>query len=489
MVIMKKARAISLLNNVIGKALLVGLSAVLLISCDNDSDIAEQNAIITSMTIPTSGYQTMMPVNLSSKSNTALSEFVYAKLTDGDVLDSDHLDIEFGCENCEDEAVKSLPTITRIYDINKKYTMINMNHNAVAWHGSMYLGNYPVILDKTTGKLYPIIFEGEPVELDSYLYRESPFFSKLKSSDITPDDKLYSNNMSNGGQTGNYGLFEAELKGGGMIVSTIVPDAIIDEGFFMVDSAGNIFTYHAVPTQEPGKLVLMPLYIRNDEDRTTIAMDWPQVARFDAWRLIDGTIAATELGSAGQERFFSYMKWDGTKLFKPELTSFKNEGRGAHPSSSHKSPMVNGYDVNEACFVNQFDDSGYSFVAQSDGLFTNGSTAYASGLTATKSSLFCTSTHGLSLEDRGSVKVFKFDTNTQMTASYDTGIRLYDENLEPARIGTYAVSNDVVMVYALYYDYSVEYYINPVKGDYHTVIKNEGSKDEAIITPVGFLSL
>lgn len=53
--------------------------------------------------------------------------------------------------------------------------MFNMDNSTIAWEGTRYYGDYPLIMDKTSGKLYPIIVDGKPSEFDHDLSNESPF--------------------------------------------------------------------------------------------------------------------------------------------------------------------------------------------------------------------------------------------------------------------------------------------------------------------------
>ncbi|MFY2507564.1 hypothetical protein ACN3E9_04570 [Vibrio pectenicida] len=460
---------------------------------------AAPQAILTSMTQPRAGYQSMVPAD-SEATHLSTSDFVLKNLES-----NDSFNVEFTCINCTSDQVEEMPTITRIYDITKKFTMINMNNSAVEWQGKTYKGNYPLILEKTTGKLYPIIYKGFPIQLDDALQDESPFFSKQKTGTIYPDDVLYSNLMLGKDNSGQHlyerGVFKAIVNDGAVVVSKLVADLDVDERFFIVDKDKNIFAQY--PTVDP-LVSWHPIYISSNGDVQEMDPEYTTGTAgaigdqfFEYWRLIDGRISATRYDERGDNGNFYYMSWEGGDRFKTEDSGFANYGRPSTAVEAHISSLLNGFDINSNCFINKFDVDGYKFETSDDTLFNPGYAPYDRALDSAEDSLFCMDYYQAYVDDTDhdgdTVKVFSFNTQTKESYSFDTQITLGDCIISEGdeefttcnySMGSYAVSDDVVMLYVKDHNRVNEYYINPKDNTYKLLEKNNG-----VITPVGFLSL
>ncbi|RYU65730.1 hypothetical protein ERW51_14750 [Aliivibrio finisterrensis] len=154
----------------------LAISSILaLTACGGESDASPANSTktaITTMSTVTEGFQTFKPrthdltgfTAISTSPNRAaplddgVSEYVYENPETGEVSS-----VVFEGEDKETEEAQPKPTIVTIVDLNDTYSAINMHNTAVEINGEILTGNYTVIQNKTTGRLYPLVENGQPI--------------------------------------------------------------------------------------------------------------------------------------------------------------------------------------------------------------------------------------------------------------------------------------------------------------------------------------
>ncbi|MFA0350844.1 hypothetical protein AB4486_28475, partial [Vibrio sp. 10N.222.55.C6] len=53
------------------------------------------------------------------------------------------------------------PDILRVFDINKKYALVQIDNATIDYEDTKYVGRYSFIQDKLTGELYPMLRGGK----------------------------------------------------------------------------------------------------------------------------------------------------------------------------------------------------------------------------------------------------------------------------------------------------------------------------------------
>ncbi|MFS1417609.1 hypothetical protein BCU61_003560 [Vibrio splendidus] len=440
---------------------------------------------LKSLSIPQTNFQTIEPSNfyIEPASNTALNMMAY-KNSQGD----DHI-FEVAFQPCEQCDPPVMPTVTRVFDINQKYTMFNMNNSTVAWNGQTYHGNYPVIMDKQSGQLYPIVIDGNVSEFDAQLANESPFLSQQKQGDLIPNTTLYSFDITDDVHWHTYGIFKAVLENNAFVFKTLKSHARADERDMQIDAQGNILVNYQDPHTSTNHAINFNhyAYIKNSDEYQEL--DYHDThSRYDSFRVVDGKLAGID---HAERNYFSFVKPEGDKLVSTISQYDITSSIGNTVNTSKRSPQINGYDMNIGCVVNKLNENSYDYVGESELIERSRPYSSFDALRASQHTLFCVDYNESWVKEGVTVKVSAFDTETETFYDFDTGIELNKDFYAPdvdkltAIDGAVVQSDQTVMLYMnqVHSDEIVEFYINPIL---KTV---EQRTNHGFISPTGFASL
>lgn len=440
---------------------------------------------LESLSHPQASFQTIKPSNFDVEptGNTALNAMAYNNLQG----DKQMFDVAFEkCDEC-DEPV--MPTVTRVFDINQKYTMFNMNNSTVAWKGKTYYGNYPVIMDKESGQLYPIVIDGKVSEFDAELQNESPFLSQQKQGDLAPNETLYSFDITDDEHWHTRGIYKAVLEDNAFVFKTLKSRALADERDIQIDAQGNILVDYQDPHTSTNHSINYNhyAYIKNTDEYQELNYSDTH-SRYRSFRVIDGKLAGVD---RAQPNYFSFVTPVGDKLVSTQSQYDITGSEGNTVNTSKRSPQINGYDMNIGCVVNKLNENSYDYVGES--ALIDKSRLYSSfdALRASQHTLFCVDYNESWVKEGVTVKVSAFDTETQTFYDFDTGIELNKDFYAPdvdkltAIDGAVVQSDQTVMLYMnrINSDEIVEFYINPI-------LKTVDQRtNDGFISPTGFASL
>ena len=440
---------------------------------------------LKSLSHPQASFQTIKPSNFDVEptGNTALNAMAYNNLQG----DKQMFDVAFEkCDEC-DEPV--MPTVTRVFDINQKYTMFNMNNSTVAWKGKTYYGNYPVIMDKESGQLYPIVIDGKVSEFDAELQNESPFLSQQKQGDLAPNETLYSFDITDDEHWHTRGIYKAVLEDNAFVFKTLKSRALADERDIQIDAQGNILVDYQDPHTSTNHSINYNhyAYIKNTDEYQELNYSDTH-SRYRSFRVIDGKLAGID---RAQPNYFSFVAPVGDKLVSTQSQYDITGSEGNTVNTSKRSPQINGYDMNIGCVVNKLNENSYDYVGES--ALIDKSRLYSSfdALRASQHTLFCVDYNESWVKEGVTVKVSAFDTETQTFYDFDTGIELNKDFYAPdvdkltAIDGAVVQSDQTVMLYMnrINSDEIVEFYINPI-------LKTVDQRtNDGFISPTGFASL
>ncbi|EGU39692.1 hypothetical protein [Vibrio splendidus] len=440
---------------------------------------------LKSLSHPQASFQTIKPSNFDVEptGNTALNAMAYNNLQG----DKQMFDVAFEkCDEC-DEPV--MPTVTRVFDINQKYTMFNMNNSTVAWKGKTYYGNYSVIMDKESGQLYPIVIDGKVSEFDAELQNESPFLSQQKQGDLAPNETLYSFDITDDEHWHTRGIYKAVLEDNAFVFKTLKSRALADERDIQIDAQGNILVDYQDPHTSTNHSINYNhyAYIKNTDEYQELNYSDTH-SRYRSFRVIDGKLAGID---RAQPNYFSFVTPVGDKLVSTQSQYDITGSEGNTVNTSKRSPQINGYDMNIGCVVNKLNENSYDYVGES--ALIDKSRLYSSfdALRASQHTLFCVDYNESWVKEGVTVKVSAFDTETQTFYDFDTGIELNKDFYAPdvdkltAIDGAVVQSDQTVMLYMnrINSDEIVEFYINPI-------LKTVDQRtNDGFISPTGFASL
>ncbi|MGR5150053.1 hypothetical protein ACQKP8_26340 [Photobacterium alginatilyticum] len=463
----------------------------------SDSPADTKRAPVKSMTIPVDGYQTFTkdtgPVAKSVAASSGETDYVYRNDANGDEL---MVDIGFGCEECELQPV--VPAIDRIADINDRYAFQNMTNSTVEWKGLTYFGKFPMILDKHTGELLPIVMDNKPIKFDCNIEIDEPFFSTSLRSTIA-DGNLYASIMVDGSWKtdipyeeylrSGLGLFKAKITPGAFVVERLVP-----EYFHMTDSSimvnqDSIIIAEFTDTSQDSDDDLPAVWYLIDNGKMTDVTDWLNNGQYSNWRIDNGEFSAlhgvTDPSSIIRQMIFT-MKWDGTQ-FVPEATDIEVSGDADNTEVVSLSPMRNNCRITKNAQVDCLEDNQWKKVAKSS--FIDGLGGASEQTFATQDTLFWVDLNNW--EGAGyPVRVFSYSTATKETHELETGIYIdqYKEDSEVVLSGANAISDSKARVYTKHWPldgskaYFKEYYINVEAGLVEQVQTDK-------LTPIGFMTI
>ncbi|ENM6633882.1 hypothetical protein AB8J12_002811 [Vibrio vulnificus] len=186
---------------------------------------------VTSMSVVTEGFQTFKPrshdltgftarSSLSSRAvplDDGVSEYVYENPETGEVSS-----VIFEGESGETEETLPEPTIATIVDLNNTYSAINMHNTTVEISGETLTGNYTVIQNKSTGALYPLVENGQPVYKAVDAEHEA-WITNTRFSHNGDSQRIYLRH----GETKS--LHKAELLEGLFVISKVFDDYLRDD--------------------------------------------------------------------------------------------------------------------------------------------------------------------------------------------------------------------------------------------------------------------
>ncbi|WP_408063695.1 hypothetical protein [Vibrio sp. 10N.222.52.B7] len=170
-------------------ASLLSLSVVACGGSDGDNSNGNgENDSLKYLTPPKVGYQTFDRVQGNTR--TAYSS--------GDINQYEHINPDTGvgipvnpsCKVDEDginECDIVEPDILRVFDINKKYSLVQIDNATIDYEDVKYVGRYAFIQDKLTGELHPILRDGKL----QALWLTDEFASVNSTNKVAYNDSLY----------------------------------------------------------------------------------------------------------------------------------------------------------------------------------------------------------------------------------------------------------------------------------------------------------
>lgn len=439
---------------------------------------------LKSLSVPEVNFQTIQPsdIELVDSNDVSLDAMAYSNEAD----DKRMFEVDF--QECEECDAPVMPNVTRVFDINQKYIMFNMKDSTVAWNGIVYHGDYPVIMDKQTGRLYPIVIDGKVSEFDYGLQNESPFLSQQKQGDIIPNNMLYSFDITDRTHWHTRGIYKAELKNNAFVFKTLKSDVYADERNIQIDEEGNILAFYQDPPEYEIEESNHYAYISKSDAFQEIDYQ-DTLQRYEGLRVIDGKLAGIDTANSD---YFSFVEPAGNKLESTLSQYLITDSENSRVRYNKRSPQIDGFDMNMSCIVNRLNDSRYDYVGQSSLISIERPYASFDALRASQHTLFCVDYIQSWQEEGVTVKVSAFDTKTQTFYDFDTGIELYNDfhSSDPegglkANEGVVVQSDHSVMLYMnrINSDEVVEFYIDPIA---KTVAEKV---NHGYISPVGFASL
>ncbi|MEZ8995961.1 hypothetical protein AB4562_06855 [Vibrio sp. 10N.222.54.A1] len=455
-------------------------TALLLAACNSSSDSgsdsgegATSNQVLSTMTTPVVDYQTMQESSTSSRSVES-SGFIYK-----DSITGDHIDIDFSyeCHDCDDPLIEQpiAPSITRIFDINDSYALINMANSTVKWKGQLFTGNYPMVLDKKGGELYPIVYADKPIEYDVNLNYQRPFIGSATSPKIFPQESLYSiqDPLDNSFSWGE-GLYKFDFDGSAFVGKQLLPkNVLVYESELHVNADGLIYVgYQDNRGEEPET----SMYSVIETDGNEIKVGREYYSTYNHWHLQDGRLLAFDYNNG--ERLYDYMNWNGSE-FTQEPSEYTNANYRALTATNTTAPIRNGYEMNDSCIVNRLNENNEWVFVTSDSLAASGYRPYNGEVVTAQETQYCID-YQIAYSGGQTVTAFSFNTETEEAFEYDTGIPLPPSN---ANYGVIPISNEEVMFYINENGNITEHYINIEQADHYT------KRQHGHITPVGFLTL
>jgi len=459
--------------------------SVLLTGCggggSNNEDDRELPAL-QFLTTPSTDVQTILPseFELGIDDSVALDKMTYRD-------QSGNTSIEFKVifQDCELCSPPVMPKVTRVFDINTKYIMFNMSDSTVAWHGKNYHGNYPMIMDKSSGKLYPIIVDDKPSEFDHSFNSQSTFLSQQNQGDIAIDNVLYSFRVSDKYHQ-DHGIFKAEVQEGAFVVETLKSDIFPDDRDVQVDNLGNMLVVYSVQLEESST----HHYGYISASGTFTELDYSDTrSRYSSFRVIDGKLAGID---RDDPMYFSFVELGNGKLVSSRSQYEVNDFEANRVTSSKRSSEIDRYSMNASCIVNRLEEDGYFYVGKSNIINADRPYDTFDALRASQHTLFCVDYIESWYMPEVTVKVSAFDTVSATFYEFDTGIKLYDDYHNPvsndwliAEGGVLVQSNEAIMLYMnKFKSHEVaEFYINPFEKTL------EKRVHDGFISPIGFTIL
>ncbi|BBM66831.1 hypothetical protein VYA_33870 [Vibrio alfacsensis] len=426
------------------------------------------------MTNPVVNYQTMQQSEASNKS-ASNSGFIYKDKITGDYIDISFL---YECHNCDDPQIEQpiTPSITRIFDINDRYAMINMSNSTVKWRDQIYTGNYPMILNKIDGELYPIVYADKPVEYDSNLNHQRPFVGSATSPKVAPQDSLYSiqdplNNRFSLGE----GLYQFDFDGSAFVGKQLLPNSVsVYESDLHVNAEGLIYVGYE---DRRGEETETSMYSVIEANGNEVKVGREYYSYYSHWHLQDGRLLAFD-NQGSSDKPYNYMNWNGSKFIQ-EPSEYTNGGYLALTATNTTAPIRSGYEMNDSCIVNKLNENNEWVFVTSDSLADSGYRPYNGQVVTAQETMYCVD-YQIAFSGGKTITAFAFNTETKEAFEFDTGIQLPPSG---ANYGVIPVSNEEVMFYINDNGNITEHYINVKQANYYT------KKHHGHITPVGFLTL
>lgn len=222
--------------------LAISIASTFLFGCggsDNTSkNLPEGKALpLTRMTSVQAGFQTFKERNLHPQSSFSVSKaadftnneqyddgksaYVYENAQTGEVVS-----VTFeGKDPATDEASPlPEPKIFSIVDLNSNYSAINFDNVSVEVNGNNYFGRYTLIQDKTTGDLYPLVENEQPI-YKAVVAEHEAWITSARFSHTADESRIYFRH-GEPSPDGNQGLslHVGELVNGTFVISKIFDD-------------------------------------------------------------------------------------------------------------------------------------------------------------------------------------------------------------------------------------------------------------------------
>lgn len=171
------------------------LSSLSLFGCGgSDGEQTNSPIALTSMTAVAEGYQTFQTKvtakvqHSNIQSASSVEGYVYTQ----SLYQDDYIDVEFTGVDDKDGQPVTLPApeISKIVDINTRYSAFNMRNMNIDVAGTFYSGSFTLIQDKETGQLYPLVENGLPIYKRIDADHES-WLTKTHFSNVGDESSLY----------------------------------------------------------------------------------------------------------------------------------------------------------------------------------------------------------------------------------------------------------------------------------------------------------
>ncbi|MEZ9661313.1 hypothetical protein [Vibrio sp. 10N.261.52.F3] len=258
-------------------ASLLSLSVVACGGSDGDNSNGNgENDSLKYLTPPKVGYQTFDRVQGNTR--TAYSS--------GDINQYEHINPDTGvgipvnpsCKVDEDginECDIVEPDILRVFDINKKYSLVQIDNATIDYEDVKYVGRYAFIQDKLTGELYPMLRDGEL----QTLWLTDEFASVNSSNQVAYDNAIYFRGRDLEGDEAGYRTYIGRYSldaDSGVFVFDRVHDVSQGEQIyaFAVDENNNIVV-HEGQTPEVTSNYLTYIWANGQSEDVILDSDYP----------------------------------------------------------------------------------------------------------------------------------------------------------------------------------------------------------------------
>lgn len=369
------------------------------------------------------------------------SEYVYRDEDNGDDI---IVDIGFGCEDCEHEMIE--PTIDRVFDINEQYSFQNMTNSTVEYKGGTFFGRFPTILDKASGKLYPIVLDGKPIEFDADMEIPEPFYSNDEYSTTIADGGIYTDHLKIAPfVTGALHKLVLDEENAFIAVQITPDNAWMNINHeLLVNDRGHVITMYE--TMVDGKRIKQWSLFRNGVEIPLPNKNSTTLPKYHNWHILGGEFAY----AFGDElEVLTVKEWLGeTPTFERTGTFIDNREPNVQiqvavqrgECKMNREPQV-------VCLEDKSEEGQKQWVVQDD-FVSNGFDHYDPRTKLMASDNILYAIHTYTDDNNHSAKIAWYDTSKHKTGStIDTG--LYTLNDETQVIGMNVVDEHTVRIYKL----------------------------------------
>ncbi|MFA0516810.1 hypothetical protein AB4501_07375 [Vibrio sp. 10N.222.55.E8] len=262
------------------KKIIASLLSLSVVACggsdgDNTNGGSEKDSL-KYLTPPQAGYQTFDRVQGNTRaaySSNEINQYEHINPDTGvgiPVNPSCKVDEE-GANECD----IAEPDILRVFDINKKYALVQIDNATIDYEDKKYVGRYSFIQDKLTGELYPMLRGGKL----QTLWLSDEFVSVNSSNQVAYDSAIYFYGRGLEGDEAGYRNYIGRYRldaDSGVFVFDRVHDVSQGEQIyaFAVDEKNNIVV-HEGQTSEVTTSYLTYIWANGQSEDVILGSDYP----------------------------------------------------------------------------------------------------------------------------------------------------------------------------------------------------------------------